>query len=94
MGRGAWWAKVHKVAKSQTRLSNFTFTFTFHACQAPLPTEFSRQEYLSGFPIPASRVLLDSGIGPVTLVSPALEDKFYITSATWEVNVIKSIHHQ
>ena len=26
---GAWWAAVHGVAKSQTRLSNFTFTFTF-----------------------------------------------------------------
>ena len=27
MGRGAWWAAVHEVAKSQTRLSDFTFTF-------------------------------------------------------------------
>ena len=26
MGRGAWWATVHGVAKSQTRLSDFTFT--------------------------------------------------------------------
>ena len=25
MGRGAWWATVHRVAKSRTRLSNFTF---------------------------------------------------------------------
>ena len=29
MGGGAWWATVHRVAKSQTRLSNFAFTFTF-----------------------------------------------------------------
>ena len=28
MDRGAWWATVHGVAKSQTRLSNFIFTFT------------------------------------------------------------------
>ena len=28
MDRGAWWATVHRVAKSQTRLNNFTFTFT------------------------------------------------------------------
>ena len=28
MGGGAWWATVHGVAKSQTRLSDFTFTFT------------------------------------------------------------------
>ena len=26
MDRGAWWATVHRVAKSQTQLSNFTFT--------------------------------------------------------------------
>ena len=30
MDGGAWWAIVHGVAKSQTRLSDFTFTFTFH----------------------------------------------------------------
>ena len=29
MDRGAWWATVHGVAKSWTRLSNFTFTFSF-----------------------------------------------------------------
>ena len=28
MDRGAWWAAVHGVAKSRTRLSGFTFTFT------------------------------------------------------------------
>ena len=27
MDRGAWWAVVHGVAKSRTRLSDFTFTF-------------------------------------------------------------------
>ena len=31
MDGGAWWAAVHGVARSQTRLSNFTFTFHFHA---------------------------------------------------------------
>ena len=29
MDRGAWWATVHRVAKSRTRMSGFTFTF-FH----------------------------------------------------------------
>ena len=31
MDRGAWWAAVHGVVKSRTRLSDFTFTFHFHA---------------------------------------------------------------
>ena len=30
MDRGAWWAAVRGVAKSRTRLSDFTFTFHFH----------------------------------------------------------------
>ena len=29
MDRGAWQATLHRVAKSRTRLSDFTFTFTF-----------------------------------------------------------------
>ena len=32
-GGGAWWAAVHGVTKSQTRLSNFTFTFHFYALE-------------------------------------------------------------
>ena len=28
MDRGAWWATVHRVTKSQIQLSDFTFTFT------------------------------------------------------------------
>ena len=30
MDGGAWWATAHGVAKSRTRLSDFTFTFTMH----------------------------------------------------------------
>ena len=29
LDRGAWWATVHGVAKSRTRLSDFTFTFSY-----------------------------------------------------------------
>ena len=29
MDRGTWWATVHGVAKSQTQLSDFTFTFQY-----------------------------------------------------------------
>ena len=33
MDGGAWWAAVHGVAKSQIRLSDFTFPFHFHALE-------------------------------------------------------------
>ena len=38
MDRGAWWAAVHGVAKSRMRLSNFTFTFHFHALEKEMTT--------------------------------------------------------
>ena len=38
MDGGAWWAAVHGVAKSRTRLSNFTFTFHFHAWEKEMAT--------------------------------------------------------
>ena len=33
MDEGAWWAAVHGVTKSRTRLSDFTFTFHFHTLE-------------------------------------------------------------
>ena len=41
MDRGAWRATVHGVAKSQTRLSDFTFTFHFHALEKEMATHSS-----------------------------------------------------
>ena len=41
MDGGAWWAIVHGVAKSRTRLSNFTFTFQFHALEKEMATHSS-----------------------------------------------------
>ena len=38
---GAWWAAVHGVAKSRTWLSNFTFTFHFHALEKEMATHSS-----------------------------------------------------
>ena len=38
MDGGAWWAAIHGVAKSQTRLSDFTFTFHFHALEKEMAT--------------------------------------------------------
>ena len=41
MDGGTWWAAVHGVAKSRTRLSNFTFTFHFHALEKEMATHSS-----------------------------------------------------
>ena len=41
MDGGAWWAAVHRVAKSQTRLSDFTFTFHYHALEKEMATHSS-----------------------------------------------------
>ena len=41
MDGGAWWAAVHGVAKSRTGLSNFTFTFHFHALEKEMATHSS-----------------------------------------------------
>ena len=41
MDGGAWWAVVHGVAKSRTRLSDFTFTFYFHALEKEMATHSS-----------------------------------------------------
>ena len=41
MDGGAWWASVHGVAKSQTRLSDFTLTFHFHALEKETATNYS-----------------------------------------------------
>ena len=41
MGGGAWWAAVHGVVKSWTRLSDFAFTFHFHALEKEMATHSS-----------------------------------------------------
>ena len=41
MDGGAWWAAVHGVSKSWTQLSDFTFTFHFHALEKEMATHSS-----------------------------------------------------
>ena len=55
MDGGAWWAAVHGFPKSRTRLSDFNFTFHFHALEkewqptpALLPGESQGQGSLMG----------------------------------------------
>ena len=51
------------------------------AHQAPLPMEFSRQEYWTELPFPTPGDLPNPGI---KCVSPALAGGFFTTSATWK----------
>ena len=41
MDGGAWWVAVHGVSMSQTQLSNFPFTFHFHALEKEMATHSS-----------------------------------------------------
>ena len=41
MNGGAWQAAVHGIATSQARLSDFTFTFHFHALEKEMETHSS-----------------------------------------------------
>ena len=61
------------------------------ACQAPLPMEFSRQEYWSGLPFPPPGDLPYSGIERTSLTSHALAGGFFTTSASWKVLGYRSV---
>ena len=52
--------------------------------QALLSIGFSRQEYWSRSPFPSPGDLPDPGIQSPSLTSPALADRFFTSSATWE----------
>ena len=41
MDGGAWWAAVHGVTRSRTQLSDFIFTFHFHALEKEMATHSS-----------------------------------------------------
>ena len=68
--------------QSLSRLRLFVAPWTV-ACQPPLPMDFSRQEYWSGVPFPASEDLPEPGIKTTSLGSPALSGGFFTGSATW-----------
>ena len=45
---------------------------------------FSRQKFCGGLPWPPKGDLLDPGIEPASLMSPALASGFFTLSSTWE----------
>ena len=70
-------------------LSRFSCVWLFAtpwtvALLLPLSMGFSRQEYWSGLPCPPPGDLLNPGTEPMSLMSPALADRFFTISATWE----------
>ena len=74
-------------------LSHFSLVWLFAASwsearQTPLSMGFSRQEHWNGLPCPPPRDLPDSGVKPKSLVPPALANRFFTTSSTWEAYII------
>ena len=58
MDGGAWWAAVHGVAKCLTRLSDFTFTFHFHALEKKMATHSSVLAWRIPWPEESDRISL------------------------------------
>jgi len=54
------------------------------AHQTPLSMGLSWREYWSGLPFPPPGDLPDPGVEPTSLLSPALADGLFTSSATWE----------
>ena len=86
---GTWWPSLCRLAWCESMLSHFSCvqflaTLWSLAHQAPLSIGFSRQEYWSGLPWLSLGDLPKSGIELASLMSPALEDGFFTTSAIWK----------
>ena len=71
MDKGAWQAAVHEVAKSRTRLSDFTFTFHFHVLEMEMATHSSILAWESH----RQRILLQAAIHGVSRVGHDLVTK-------------------
>ena len=80
---------IHKSLMHASMLSHFSriqlcVTLWTLAHQAPLSMGSSRKEYWNGLPCPPPGDLLDPGIKPASLTSPALANEFLTISITWE----------
>ena len=79
-------AVVHMCILSHSVMSDSVTPWTA-AHQASLSMGFSRQEYWNELPCPPPGDLSNPGVKLVSLMSPALGDKFFTTSTTWEAPV-------
>ena len=82
-GMWAWWKKEMSV-RACSVMSNSLWPPWTVAHQAPLPVEFSRQEYWSELPFPPPGDLSDPGFEPESPASPALASQFFTTGAARE----------
>ena len=78
---------------SHSVMSNSATQWTV-ACETPLSMGFFRQEYWSELPCPPLGDLPDSGIEPMSLMSPALASGSFTPSTTWEANKTWSMYLQ
>ena len=68
MDGGAWWSAVHGVAKSRTRLTDFTFTFHFHALESPSTVILEPQNIKSDTVSTVSPSISHEVMGPDAMV--------------------------
>ena len=81
---------THGSAQLLNRVQLFAIPWTV-VCKAPLPLEFSRQEYWNGLPFPTPGDLPDPAIKPLSLVSPALADGFLTTVPSEKPYIIATL---
>ena len=81
---------VHALCGKLLQLCLFVTLWTI-AHRAPLFMGFSREEHWSGLPCLPPGDLLNPGIEPAFLMSPALADRFFTTSTTWEAYIYKIV---
>ena len=87
--RRRWWLGMHTKSLSGVRL--FVNPQTV-ANQAPVCMGFPRQEYWSVLLFPSPRDLPNPGIEPMSLMFPALANRFFTTSATREDPVAANVY--
>ena len=82
MDRGAWWAAVHGVAESQTRLSDFTLTFHFPALEGEFFTTSATWEAHSN--LAKSLQSCPTLCGPIDGSPPGSPVPGILQARTWE----------